>query len=274
MLSSFPTVRGVRWLRALLWFLLSVLGLGLAQAEPKSPPGPLPALASGVPCGLLGDCARFDALGVHVGSTIGLAQRPSKSLALVGRTRVSVSMLDALEVSVSLGAQQGSTQQASASRVSGRPARLDRQDRWDASEAVSLLTDPNRKHIFKGEINDKRGKATGWHYEPTGNKEKGTYVLEETRSPPDPHGVYEGNVMIDGVKKDRRSTFFPKDWTEKQVESAIEEAYKARKPDREPGIYTGQTASGVEVEMQLTNNGQIHTAYPLYKGPKYKGPAR
>ena len=119
MLSSFPTVRGVRWLRALLWFLLSVLGLGLAQAEPKSPPGPLPALASGVPCGLLGDCARFDALGVHVGSTIGLAQSPSKSLALVGRTRVSVSMLDALEVS--LGAQHGSTQGESASRVSVQP---------------------------------------------------------------------------------------------------------------------------------------------------------
>ena len=101
-----------------------------------------------------------------------------------------------------------------------------------------------------------------------------TYVIGGTRSPSDAHGVYEGNVMIEGVKKRARSTFFPKDWTEKQVESAIAEAYKARKPDREPGIYTGQTASGVEVEMQLTNNGQIHTAYPLYKGPKYKGPAR
>jgi len=106
------------------------------------------------------------------------------------------------------------------------------------------------------------------------DKAKGTYVIDGTRSPPDPHGVYEGNVMIEGVRKKARSTFFPKDWTEQQVETAIEEAYKARKPDREPGIYTGQTASGVEVEMQLTNNGQIHTAYPIYKGPKYKGPAR
>ena len=143
-----------------------------------------------------------------------------------------------------------------------------------ASEAASLLTDKGRGHIFHGEVNPKDGVARGWHYEPSGDKAKGTYVVEGTKSPPDSHGVYEGNVMIDGVKKDRRSTFFPKDWTEKQVESAIEEAYKSRKPDREPGIYTGQTSSGVEVEMQLTNKGQIHTAYPLYKGPKYKGPAR
>lgn len=143
-----------------------------------------------------------------------------------------------------------------------------------ASEAASLLTDKGRGHIFHGDVDPKRGKATGWHYEPSGDKAKGTQVIDGTRSPPDPHGVYEGNVMIEGVKKDRRSTFFPKDWTDKQVESAIGEAYKNRKPDREPSFYTGQTSSGVEVEMQLNSNGQIHTAYPVYKGPKYQGPAR
>ena len=143
-----------------------------------------------------------------------------------------------------------------------------------ASEAASLLTDKGRGHIFHGEVNPKDGAARGWHYEPSGDKAKGTYIVEGTRSPLDEHGVYAGNVMVEGVKKDRRSTFFPKDWTEKQVETAIEEAYKARKPDREPSFYTGQTSSGVEVEMQLNNKGQIHTAYPIYKGPKYKGPAR
>jgi hypothetical protein len=63
--------------------------------------------------------------------------------------------------------------------------------------------------------------------------------------------------MIDGVKKDRRSTFFPKDWTEKQVESAIEEAYKNRKPEQGTGVYRGQTiVSGIEVELQLDGKGQ------------------
>jgi hypothetical protein len=36
--------------------------------------GPLPALASGIPCGLIGDCARFGALG----STFGIEQNHSQ----------------------------------------------------------------------------------------------------------------------------------------------------------------------------------------------------
>ncbi len=103
-----PTVRAVRWFDVVLLILLSVLGLGRAHADSASPT--LSALASGVPCGLLGDCARFDALGIHVGAALGLAQSPTKSLALLGRTRVSVSMLDALDVSVSLGAQHNREQ--------------------------------------------------------------------------------------------------------------------------------------------------------------------
>lgn len=44
----------------------------------------LPAMASGVPCGLLGDCARFDTLAIHVGAALGLAQSPTKSFSLLG----------------------------------------------------------------------------------------------------------------------------------------------------------------------------------------------
>ncbi len=640
----------VRWLGVLLW-LLSIVGQPSVACADKASSGPLPALASGVPCGLLGDCARFDALGVHVGAALGLAQSPSKSLALMGRTRVSVSMLDALEVSVSLGAQQGSTQQASASRVSVQPLSLgvrlrlwpwfDRggpdlalsvtqsvPSRWlgsgdarpetavslagsklwrrleldgsvgllwldgvpkplglrlsaasfvrlyqtpdptlprdsyrfgvqasalfpldtatmpssltalavfeaatdrglrfhlgigaqavglhagglalaqlsyswglryrnrdgragiggmpdwyldyfmvdpileadgcmytdpssigrlkilcvgapdpfdkdtivhrdgrrfpvglhvwidktdgtlmtedrqilarpdeqtaklaivvqqlvevvrrreqqsgkpcflrggilhavsDASlasmvaydehgggasllgyelarmifcdaeplaggvpsplsligkglggsrslagdkvrdviehekpaalptpsaatkpspgtaatkaeavsEASSILTDKSRGHVFRGEVNSKSGRSTGWHYEPTGDPSKGTHILEGTRSPSDSHGVYEGNVAIDGVKKDARSTFFPKDWTEKQVESAIEEAYRNRKPEVRSGSYQGETSSGMKLELRLDGKGRIESAYPIYTGPPYRGP--
>jgi hypothetical protein len=99
-----------------------------------------------------------------------------------------------------------------------------------AKEASDILTERSRKHIFEGEVNPKRGKATGWHYEPTGNREMGTYVIEGTRSPPDENGVYAANVMIEGTKKDRRSTFFPKEWTKEQVSSAIGEANLNRVP--------------------------------------------
>jgi hypothetical protein len=139
-----------------------------------------------------------------------------------------------------------------------------------ASEAASLLTDKGRGHIFHGEVDSKDGAARGWHYEPSGDKAKGTYIVEGTRSPPDEHGVYSGNVAIDGVKKGARSTFFPKDWTEKQVESAIEEAYKARKPEPKPGVYRGTLTDGMEVELRLDGKGRIESAYPVYSGPPYR----
>ena len=139
-----------------------------------------------------------------------------------------------------------------------------------ASEAASLLTDKGRGHIFHGDVDPKRGKATGWHYEPSGDKAKGTYILEGTRSPPDDHGVYAGNVMVEGVKKDRRSTFFPKDWTEKQVETAIEEAYNTRKTEPTSGVYRGTLTDGLKVELRLDGKGRIESAYPVYTGPPYR----
>jgi hypothetical protein len=141
-------------------------------------------------------------------------------------------------------------------------------------EAAGVLSDKNRKHLFEGELHPKRGNATGWHYEPTGNKEKGTYVLEETRSPPDEHGVYAANVVIEGVKKDDRSTFFPKDWTEKQVATAIDEAYQSKKRNEATGLYRGTSEAGVEIEMMLKPKGGIHRVYPVYKGPRYEGPKK
>ena len=143
-----------------------------------------------------------------------------------------------------------------------------------ANEAANILSEQSRKHLFEGEINKKRGKATGWHYEPTGNREKGTYVLEETRSPPDAHGVYAANVVIEGTKKKARSTFFPKEWTKEQVSSAIDEAYQSKKRNEATGLYIGKSEVGVEIEMMLNPKGGIQRVNPVYKGPKYEGPKK
>jgi len=88
-------------------------------------------------------------------------------------------------------------------------------------------------------------------------------VIEGTRTAPDEHGVYAANVMIEGIKKNARSTFFPKHWSQEQVEQAILEAYENRKPyPTNPGYFSG-IGGGVEIEMQLKADGRIHTAYPL-----------
>jgi hypothetical protein len=39
---------------------------------------------------------------------------------------------------------------------------------------------------------------------------------------PNQYGVYEANVVIEGILKKGRSSFFPKDWTQEQVEKAIQ----------------------------------------------------
>ncbi len=143
-----------------------------------------------------------------------------------------------------------------------------------AREAADILTEGSRKHIFKGETREKQRDSVGWHLESSGDKEKGTYILEGTRSPTDAHGVYEGNVMIEGLKKKARSTFFPKDWTEQQVETAIGEAYRNKRLDGKSGRYRGEDAKGVEIEMMLNHKGDIDSAYPVYKGPKHEGPMK
>jgi hypothetical protein len=143
-----------------------------------------------------------------------------------------------------------------------------------AKEASDILTERSRKHIFEGETRAEQGDSVGWHLESSGDKEKGTYILEGTRSPTDEHGVYEGNVMIEGLKKKARSTFFPKDWTKEQVETAIREAYESRKPEVRSGSYRGETSTGMKVELRLVGKGTIQSAYPVYQGSKYQGPKK
>jgi hypothetical protein len=125
------------------------------------------------------------------------------------------------------------------------------------------LSDKAKAHILHGEKTP-RGEAKGWHYEPSGKASHGTHVIESTRSPPDAHGVYEANVVIEGVKKNPRSTFFPKHWTQEQVEQAIAEAYQRRVPvQRGPAYrFEGRSTAGVEIVMDVDARGNIMTAYP------------
>ena len=124
-----------------------------------------------------------------------------------------------------------------------------------------------RTHILHGDIDPKTGKASGWHYEPTGNTSQGTQVIEGTRSAPDAHGVYEANVMVEGVKKGARSSFFPKDWTPERIEKEVQDAYEKRSQiPKGPGLFRGTSSSGMNIELQLGKTGQILTAYPKYQG--------
>lgn len=126
------------------------------------------------------------------------------------------------------------------------------------------VSDKVRSHIYSGDVS--KGKSHGWHYEPTGDPSRGTYVVESTRTAPDAHGVYEANVYIEGVKKNARSSFFPAKWSPAEVEKIVEEAYRVRQPAKLPGTYEGYTSHGMRVEMKLDSKGRILSAYPIYNG--------
>ena len=129
--------------------------------------------------------------------------------------------------------------------------------------ADSALTDKARSHIFSGDVDTKYGKSQGWHYERSADRSKGTYVIEGTRSAPDQHGIYKAKVVIAGVEKKDISSFFPKEWSQEQVETAVLEAYANRQPTKSVR-YEGFSKSGVKIEMWLDAKGAILTAYPKY----------
>ncbi|EFR31166.1 EndoU domain-containing protein [Eremococcus coleocola] len=115
------------------------------------------------------------------------------------------------------------------------------------------------EHIFYGSIN-RKGNATGYHYEGISQMAQ---ILPDTRSKNDKHGVYRAKVKIEGQKKKAMSTFFPKDWSPQEVVDAINEAYDMA--DHVSGnIYEG-ASQGITIQMYLTDDQKIISAFPIYE---------
>lgn len=116
------------------------------------------------------------------------------------------------------------------------------------------------EHIFEGEIN-RNGQAVGYHYEGlTTSKAK---VIESTRSKEDKNGVYRAKITIEGKEKNAFSSFFPKTWSMQQIVDTINEAYENKQLES-GNIYNGKTKSGITIQMYLTENNKIISAFPLY----------
>ncbi|RXM53952.1 hypothetical protein DP134_13990 [Clostridium tetani] len=122
------------------------------------------------------------------------------------------------------------------------------------------------KHILEGELNKnnpRRIKAVGFHMENIPTK-KGE-IIESTRSKIDKNGVYSAKVIIDGVPKTAKSTFFPTNMTPQQVVNAINEAYYNRVlVSKKAPKFRGTSKTGITIDMYVVND-KITTAYPIYK---------
>ena len=120
------------------------------------------------------------------------------------------------------------------------------------------------EHIFDGSVN-KKGKATGYHYDKV--EDSRGEIISGTRSKADRHGVYTAKVKVDGVQKNGFSSFYPDDWTPQEVVDAINVAYEDAlgSTDNPHGDLWIGYSGDMEIDMYLTEQKKIITAYPVYR---------
>jgi hypothetical protein len=121
------------------------------------------------------------------------------------------------------------------------------------------------EHIFKGQ--EKFGDFKGFHYDGypnsvgkvksvvTGSKGNGVYTAK-----------VESNTGVLKLENSGMSTFFPDEWTPKQVFDAINEAFWNKQYDSTIGYWVGTSKSGMKIRMVIKSYGGyvdgIVTAYP------------
>lgn len=94
-------------------------------------------------------------------------------------------------------------------------------------------------HALKGDMRPNRPGGTGYHYRPDGKDFPGRRIVPGSEQPVGSNGVYQAKPeyqLPDGDWQPKAgnngvSTFFPKDWTPKQVDTAVSSAYRNSKPD-------------------------------------------
>lgn len=132
-------------------------------------------------------------------------------------------------------------------------------------ENTDNFSDSALEHIFDGTIN-RSGKATGYHY--TMIPDSKGKLIDGTRSENDKHGVFTGNVEVDGVTKNNFSSFYPEMWSPQDVVNAINIAYDdaLSNPDNPSGSLWIGYYQDIEIDMYLTDDKKIITAYPIFEG--------
>ena len=132
-------------------------------------------------------------------------------------------------------------------------------------------------HILGLEINwidkiNELSKLSGFHHDLKGLIEKNG-IIKFTRKIIDKNGCYSAILQMEGVRPVLK-TFFPADWSRKQVIDKILEAYESFKrsginarlaPDGKYEII-GLTQEGIQIKMHITQNGIIKSAYPIVNG--------
>ncbi|WP_165963888.1 EndoU domain-containing protein [Actinomadura sp. KC216] len=124
---------------------------------------------------------------------------------------------------------------------------------------------PRYQHIFLGNVNRRANKGTGFHHRYQGKNPPTARVRRdangnELKDPPNSHGAYRAKVDVrdeDGTwyRKNGKSSFFPDSWTPKQVDEAINTAFKNATPDpANPNKWVGNLPNGMQIQGFYSGN--------------------
>lgn len=131
------------------------------------------------------------------------------------------------------------------------------------------------KHILGIELISNKGKIlskiNGFHHDLMHYLEKSNLV-EFSNKVLYENGFYKATLLYNGDAVKYVATFFPAHWPREKVVKKILEAYKnfLKKniiPPLKKGKYKiqGTIEEGIEIEICITQNGRITTAYPILK---------
>lgn len=141
-------------------------------------------------------------------------------------------------------------------------------DRFDQIAGAAKI---DMAHIADGHLNAS-GRAVGFHARPGGVDPVTSRMVTQTR-PANAEGVYTGRVEVrdpasgNWVAKKAESSFYPDAMSKGEVEQAIRTAYAdALRTNKvtPAGKFLGDSGHGFQIEG-YSGNGNIRTAYPLYK---------
>jgi Bacterial EndoU nuclease len=132
----------------------------------------------------------------------------------------------------------------------------------------NLIPEKTQRHIFEGEING-RGKAVGCHHISAINS--GHSRIISMISPPNQKKVYEATVEIfdkkrsEWIRKEGRSSFYPDNWSKEKVLKEITSAFNDPSKISKGAKWESVSDSGIKISGYTNEQGQITTAYPIYK---------
>ncbi len=120
----------------------------------------------------------------------------------------------------------------------------------------------NLTHVFHGEIN-KQGKPVGFHSRP-GGVDPADAGLHERIQGPNRKDVYMARIWVREKDKAKISTIFPDSMKKDDVINAILHAFN-NKTYFKAYKFVGPSGRGFNIEGFVLDNGDINTAYPVYR---------